>query len=52
MPSCSQIFKDLADIVNEQQDEINTVETMIEKSHTHARAGLEQVEKVSAYLLH
>ena len=41
-----QIFKDLAEIVNDQQEDINTVEAMIEKSHAHARSGLDQVEKV------
>mmetsp|Transcript_36582 Transcript_36582/g.97834 ORF Transcript_36582/g.97834 Transcript_36582/m.97834 type:complete len:219 (+) Transcript_36582:222-878(+) len=44
-----QIFKDLAEIVNDQQEDINTVEAMIEKSHAHARSGLDQVEKANEH---
>lgn len=43
----NEIFKDLADLVNDQQEEIDNVEKMIEKSHSHARSGLDQVEKAN-----
>jgi t-SNARE complex subunit (syntaxin) len=43
----NEVFKDLADIVSDQQQEIDAVESMIEKSHQHARSGLEHVEKAS-----
>lgn len=45
----NEIFKDLAEIVNDQQEDINTVEAMIEKSHAHARSGLDQVEKANEH---
>jgi len=41
-----KVFKDLADIVNDQQQEIDAVDSMIEISQRHAKNGLQQVEKV------
>jgi t-SNARE complex subunit (syntaxin) len=43
----NECFKDLADIVAGQQNEIDAVESMIERSHQHARSGLSHVEKAS-----
>jgi t-SNARE complex subunit (syntaxin) len=43
----NEVFKDLADIVADQQQEIDAVESMIEKSHQHARSGLKHVEKAN-----
>jgi hypothetical protein len=42
----NEVFKDLADLVNEQQQEIDAVQAMIDRSHQHAQSGLHQVEKV------
>jgi len=44
----NEVFKDLADIVADQQQEIDAVESMIERSHQHARSGLQQVEKANS----
>ncbi|GMI28950.1 hypothetical protein TrRE_jg3704 [Triparma retinervis] len=49
MAVVSEIFKDLAGIVNEQQDEIDNIETLMENSQAHAKAGLEQVQKANEY---
>jgi len=43
----NEVFKDLAQIVDDQQQEIDAVETMIERSHQHARSGLQHVQKAS-----
>jgi t-SNARE complex subunit (syntaxin) len=48
----SQVFKDLADIVNDQQRDIDAVESMIEKSHQHAQSGLSHVQKVITFMLY
>jgi len=45
----SEIFKDLAHIVDEQQGEIDNIETLMEQSNVHAKAGLEQVQKANEY---
>jgi t-SNARE complex subunit (syntaxin) len=42
----NEVFKDLAEIVNDQQHEIDAVQSMIGRSHQHAQSGLQQVEKV------
>eukprot|EP00520_Triparma_pacifica_P004753 CAMPEP_0118658128 /NCGR_PEP_ID=MMETSP0785-20121206/14396_1 /TAXON_ID=91992 /ORGANISM="Bolidomonas pacifica, Strain CCMP 1866" /LENGTH=273 /DNA_ID=CAMNT_0006551111 /DNA_START=106 /DNA_END=924 /DNA_ORIENTATION=- len=47
MATVNEIFKDLAGIVNEQQDEIDNIETLMENSHAHAKAGLEQVQQAN-----
>lgn len=44
----NQIFKDLASIVHDQQQDVDAVESMIEKSNNHAREGLNQLEKASS----
>ena len=46
----NEVFKDLADIVHEQQQEIDAVQSMIGRSHEHAQSGLRQVEKVSLHM--
>lgn len=43
----NEIFRDINDIVKDQQQEIDAVESMIEKSHQHAKSGLDQVEKAN-----
>lgn len=45
----NEIFKDLAGIVQEQQGDIDEIETMIENSHTSAKEGLDQVQKAAEY---
>jgi len=49
MHTVNEIFKDLAGIVNEQQEEIDNIETLMENSNAHAKAGLEQVQKANEY---
>ena len=49
MANVNEIFKDLAHIVNNQQEDVDNIETMMEKSHEHAKAGLEQVKKANEY---
>jgi t-SNARE complex subunit (syntaxin) len=49
MATVNEIFKDLAGIVNEQQEEIDNIETLMENSNAHARAGLEQVRQANEY---
>jgi len=43
------VFKDLAQIVNRQQEDIDHIETNIEESHKSAKAGLDQIEKAAKY---
>lgn len=45
----NEIFKDLAEIVNKQQEDIDTIATNVESSHEAAKRGLEQVEKAAKY---
>ena len=45
----NEIFKDLALIVNEQQDDIDNIENLVEASHEHSKAGLEQIQKANEY---
>ena len=49
MATVNEIFKDLAHIVDEQQTDIDNIETMMEQSNQHAKAGLEQVQKANEY---
>jgi len=49
MANVNEIFKDLAHIVNNQQEDVDNIEEMMEKTHEHAKAGLEQVEKANEY---
>lgn len=44
----NEIFKDLAELVNDQQEDIDNVETMIARSNQHARRGLAEVEQANA----
>jgi t-SNARE complex subunit (syntaxin) len=43
----NEIFRDLATIVDKQQEEVDNIAEMTEKSHKSAAAGLEQVQKAS-----
>ena len=43
----NEIFRDLATIVNKQQDDVDDIAEMTEKSHKSAQAGLEQVQKAA-----
>ena len=43
----NEIFRDLATIVNKQQEDINDISEMTEKSHKSASAGLEQVNRAA-----
>lgn len=49
MTSVNEIFKELAQIVHNQQDDVDNIEQMMENSHTHAKAGLEQIEQANEY---
>ena len=49
MSKVNDIFKDLASIVDSQQVEIDNIETLMEESHLHAKAGLEQVQQANEY---
>jgi len=49
MSKVNEIFKDLASIVDSQQGEIDNIETLMEESHAHAKAGLEQVQQANEY---
>jgi len=45
----NEIFRDLANIVADQQEEIDSVEQMVDRSHQHARQGLTEVEKANEH---
>lgn len=45
----NEIFRDLAEIVNAQQEDIDAIATNVESSHEAAKKGLEQVEKAAKY---
>ena len=45
----NEIFKDLAGIVQEQQADIDEIETTIETSHASAKQGLDEVQKAAEY---
>jgi t-SNARE complex subunit (syntaxin) len=45
----NEIFRDLAQIVNKQQEDIDTIEQNVEQSHKAAKSGLDQVEKAAKY---
>ena len=49
MSKVNEIFKDLASIVDSQQGEIDNIERLMEESHVHAKAGLEQVQQANEY---
>ena len=43
----NEIFKDLADIVETQKADIDTIESTIESSHASAKEGVNQVKKAA-----
>lgn len=45
----NEIFRDLGELVARQQEDIDTIETNVERSHAAAKQGLEQVEKAAKY---
>lgn len=47
MHQVNEIYKDLAHIVGEQQDDIDGIETKMEETKASAQSGLEQVEKAN-----
>jgi t-SNARE complex subunit (syntaxin) len=47
MHQVKEIFQDLAHLTNEQQEQIDTVETQMEDARANAEAGLHQVEKAN-----
>ncbi|GMH81603.1 hypothetical protein TL16_g08985 [Triparma laevis f. inornata] len=49
MSKVNEIFKDLAGIVDGQQEEIDNIESLMEQSNVHARKGLEQVQEANEY---
>lgn len=47
MHQVNEIYKDLAHIVGEQQDDIDGIESKMEETKASAQSGLEQVEKAN-----
>lgn len=47
MHQVNEIYKDLANIVGEQQHHIDTIETQMDDARANAQAGLKQVEKAN-----
>ena len=47
MHTVNEIYKDLAHIVSQQQQDIDTIETQMDQAHTSAQQGLQQVEKAN-----
>jgi len=43
----NEIFKDLANLVDKQQTEVDQIGDLVEKSHAHAEKGLDQVQKAA-----
>lgn len=43
----NEIFKDLANLVDKQQHEVDQISELVEKSHQHAEKGLDQVQKAA-----
>jgi len=48
MHQVNEIYKDLANIVSYQQDQVDEVETHMEKANKNAESGLKQIEKARA----
>mmetsp|Transcript_19254 Transcript_19254/g.27444 ORF Transcript_19254/g.27444 Transcript_19254/m.27444 type:complete len:293 (-) Transcript_19254:91-969(-) len=48
MRTVNEIYKDLSNIVSEQQEDIDKVEMHMEQSNMNAKQGLEQLEKANA----
>jgi hypothetical protein len=49
MSTVSEIFRDLANIVEGQQGMVDDIEQQVEESHGHAQSGLEQIEKANEH---
>ena len=47
MHQVDEIYKDLAHIVGNQQDQVNTIETQMEESRNNAESGLTQVQQAN-----
>jgi len=47
MHQVNQIYKDLAHIVGEQQEDVDQIEDKMEESKTAAQSGLEQIHKAN-----
>merc|ERR1740130_2110976 len=47
MHQVNEIYKDLAHIVGEQQDDVDQIESKMEESKTAAQSGYEQVSKAN-----
>jgi hypothetical protein len=45
----NEIFRDLGELVNKQQEDIDRIEDNVQHSHAAAKSGLEQVEKAAKY---
>lgn len=43
----NEIFRDLATLVDKQQNEVDQISELVEKSHQHAEKGLDQVQKAA-----
>mmetsp|Transcript_20265 Transcript_20265/g.63696 ORF Transcript_20265/g.63696 Transcript_20265/m.63696 type:complete len:292 (+) Transcript_20265:95-970(+) len=43
----NEIFRDLANLVDKQQHEVDQISELVEKSHQHAEKGLDQVQKAA-----
>ena len=41
----NEIFRDLATLVDKQQDDVDKIGDLVERSHAHAEKGLDQVQK-------
>ena len=44
----NEIFRDLATLVDKQQDDVDKIGDLVERSHAHAEKGLDQVQKAAA----
>ena len=44
----NEIFRDLATLVDKQQDDVDKIGDLVERSHAHAEKGLAQVQKAAA----
>ena len=47
MHQVNEIYKDLATIIDSQQEQIDTIETQMEDSKDNAESGLKQIEKAN-----
>lgn len=49
LTSLSTMYVDLGTLVNEQQKDLDVIQSNVEKSQTHVEHGIEQVQKASVY---